>query len=64
MADGDENGDGVGARGRGGWVDARGHVDVEGGLGGDLLVLEDAVEAGAVLVGQEDVVCFQLGDGA
>ena len=61
MARGDERDDGVAAVGGGGGVDAAGHVDVEAGLAGQVLALEDGVEGLAVLVREEDVVGLQLG---
>nr|POF18048.1 hypothetical protein CFP56_13459 [Quercus suber] len=64
MADGNEHHHALSSRRCGAGIDAAGHIDVEAGFGGDEVLLEDAVERFLVLVGQEDVMGFQLWDRA
>ena len=64
VAYGDQDDDGVCSYGGSGGVDAGGDVDVEAWLVGDLLEFEDGVKGFAVVVCEEDVVGFELGNGA
>lgn len=56
MPDWDEDYNGIAALGRCGWVHARRHVDVEAGLVGYQMLLEDAVKTVLVVLREEDVV--------
>ena len=58
----DEDDNGVSACWGRGRVDARGDVDVKGGLGGDQLLFENVVKGLAVVVCEENVVSCELGN--
>ena len=63
MATREEDDEGVFPCRSSGGVEAGGDVDVEGGVCGKGVGFEDLIKRFAVFFGEEDVVCFELGDG-